>query len=207
MAYSKERSDAVSPRETKRLSNAQKTKRLALSAVFSALGVVILGFGAVIEVMDITTAMLASLLLIPLMLCYGNSHAFMAYAVTGILGVILMPHGFSSWLYLGLVGFYPMIKSKIDRLNRLIGYAIKGLLLLLVLGLYFVLFYFLMMHGSGSIADAFTLAFGEEGDSHWLGWATVALAFVSFFAYDLLIDKLLLLYRYKWQSRIEKWMK
>ncbi len=29
---------------------------------------------------------------------------------------------------------------------------------------------------------------------------------VAFFAYDLLIDRLLVLYRYKWQTRVEKWM-
>lgn len=197
----------MSPRKSERLSGAQKTKRLALSAVLSALGVVLLGFGAIIEVMDITTSMLASLLLLPIILCYGNGYACMAYAVTGILSLILMPQGFSSWLYLGLMGYYPMIKSKLDRLPRFLGYALKAVLLLAVLGLYFVLFYFLMMHGVGSLTDAFTLAFGEEGDSHWIGWATVALAFISFFAYDVLIDKLLILYRYKWQDRVEKWMK
>ena len=193
--------------DPRRLSGAKKTKRLAVSAVLCALGVVLLGFGAIIEVLDITASMLASLILIPIILCYGNGYATMAFAVTAVLSVILMPHSFSPWMYLGLMGYYPMIKSKLDRLPRWIAYFLKAVLLIAVLLLYFIMFYFLMMRGVGSLTDAFTLAFGEEGDSHWVGWATVALAFISFFAYDLLIDKLLILYRIKWQTRVEKWMK
>lgn len=196
----------MNPRNPKRRSSAYKTKRLALSAVLSALGVVILGFGAVLEVMDITTTMLASLLLLPIMLCYGNGYAFMSYAVTGILSLILMPHSFAPWMYLGLAGYYPMVKAKFDRLPKALSYLLKALLVLAALAAYFVAFYLIMMQGAGSLTDAFTLAFGEEGDSAWMGWAAIALAYVAFFAYDLLIDRLLILYRYKWQSRIEKWM-
>lgn len=197
----------MSPRQTKRISTARKSKRLALCAVLCALGVVILGVGAVLEVMDITTTMLASLLLLPIMLCYGNGYAFMAYAVTGVLSVILMPYSFAPWMYLGLAGYYPMIKCKLDRLPRALGYLLKALLVLAALTVYFFAFYLLMMQGAGSFADAFTLAFGEEGDASWVGWTAIALSFIAFFAYDLLIDRLLVLYRYKWQARVERWMK
>ncbi len=197
----------MSEKKPRRLTNAQKTKRLALCSVLCAVGVVILGLGAVVEVMDISAAMVASLLLLPIMMCYGNGHAYLSYVVTGILGVILMPHSFGCWMYLGLSGYYPMIKCKLDRLNRFLAYLLKGCLLIVVLCLYFVIFYFLLFKGAGSLSDVFVLAFGEEGDSHFLGWATVGLAFLSFFVYDLLIDKLVILYRIKWQGRVEKWMK
>ena len=191
----------------RRNQTARKTKRLALCAVLCALGVVILGFGAILEVMDITTTMLASLLLLPIMLCYGNGYAFMTYAVTGLLSVILMPFSFAPWMYLGLAGYYPMIKAKFDRLPKLISILLKAILVLVALSAYFIAFYFLMMQGAGSLSDAFTLAFGEEGDPSWMGWVAVALAYIAFFAYDLLIDRLLVLYRYRWQARVEKWMK
>lgn len=191
----------------RRNQTARKTKRLALCAVLCALGVVILGFGAVLEVMDITTTMLSSLLLLPVMLCYGNGYAFMTYAVTGVLSVILMPFSFAPWMYLGLAGYYPMVKAKFDKLPKLLSLLLKAILVLVALSAYFVAFYFLMMQGAGSLSDAFTLAFGEKGDPSWMGWVAVALAYVAFFAYDLLIDRLLVLYRYRWQARVEKWMK
>lgn len=191
----------------RRNQTARKTKRLALCAVLCALGVVILGFGAVLEVMDITTTMLSSLLLLPIMLCYGNGYAFMTYAVTGVLSVILMPFSFAPWMYLGLAGYYPMVKAKFDKLPRLLSILLKAILVLVALSVYFVAFYFLMMQGAGSLSDAFTLAFGEKGDPSWMGWVAVGLAYIAFFAYDLLIDRLLVLYRYRWQARVEKWMK
>ncbi len=191
----------------RRNQTAHKTKRLALCAVLCALGVVILGFGAVLEVMDITTTMLSSLLLLPIMLCYGNGYAFMTYAVTGVLSVILMPFSFAPWMYLGLAGYYPMVKAKFDKLPRLLSILLKAILVLVALSVYFVAFYFLMMQGAGSLSDAFTLAFGEKGDPSWMGWVAVGLAYIAFFAYDLLIDRLLVLYRYRWQARVEKWMK
>lgn len=191
----------------RRNQTARKTKRLALCAVLCALGVVILGFGAVLEVMDITTTMLSSLLLLPVMLCYGNGYAFMTYAVTGVLSVILMPFSFAPWMYLGLAGYYPMVKAKFDKLPKLLSLLLKAILVLVALSAYFVAFYFLMMQGAGSLSDAFTLAFGEKEDPSWMGWVAVALAYVAFFAYDLLIDRLLVLYRYRWQARVEKWMK
>jgi len=191
----------------RRNQTARKTKRLALCAVLCALGVVILGLGAILEVMDITTTMLSSLLLLPIMLCYGNGYAFMTYAVTGVLSVILMPFSFAPWMYLGLAGYYPMVKAKFDRLPKLISVLLKAILVLVALSAYFIAFYFLMMQGAGSLSDAFTLAFGEKGDPSWMGWVAVALAYIAFFAYDLLIDRLLVLYRYRWQARVEKWMK
>ena len=191
----------------KRNSGAYKTKRLALCAVLAALGVVLLGVGAIVEVMDITTPMLASLLLIPIMLCYGNGYAFMTYAVTGFLGLVLMPYSFAPWMFVGLVGYYPMVKSKFDRLPRLLALLLKVVLVLAALAVYFCAFYLLMMQGAGSLSEAFGKAFGDEGGASWMGWAAVALAFVAFFAYDLLIDRIVVIYNYRWRERVEKWMK
>ncbi len=191
----------------RRNQTAHKTKRLALCAVLCALGVVILGFGAVLEVMDITTTMLSSLLLLPVMLCYGNGYAFMTYAVTGVLSVILMPFSFAPWMYLGLAGYYPMVKAKFDKLPKLLSVLLKAILVLAALAVYFVAFYFLILQGAGSLTDAFALAFGEKDDPSWVGWLAVGLAYIAFFAYDLLIDRLLVLYRWRWQARVEKWMK
>ena len=188
-------------------SHAFKTKRLALSAVLCALSVVTMGLGVVLEIMDITATMLASLLLLPIMLCYGNGYAVIAYAVTAVLSILLMPQSFSPWMYAGLLGYYPMIKSRLDRLPRFLSLLLKLILLLLALAVYFIMFYLLMMKGSGSLSEAFYLAFGEEGKGAIVGWITLLLAGIAFFAYDLLIDRLLVLYRYKWQSRVEKWMK
>lgn len=190
-----------------RNSFARKSRRLAICAMLSALGVVFLAIGGLIDIMDLTAAAAASLILMPVLLTYGPRYAVMAYAVTGILGVILMPQSMAAWVFLGLVGYYPIIKRGLDRLPKAIGYLVKLALIAGVMMLYLILFYFVFMQGSGSLMDAFNRGFGEPGGKAWLPWALVFLSVFTFFIFDLLIDRLLVLYRLKWQRQVEKWMK
>lgn len=192
---------------SQRHSFALKSRRIAVSAMLSALAVVFLALGGLIEIMDLTAAAAASLILLPILLAYGPRYAVLAYAVTGILSVILMPQSLASWVFLGLIGYYPIIKRWLDRLPKISGYLVKMLLVAAVLFLYLLLFYFVFMQGSGSLFDAFQQGFGEPGGSGWLPWALIALSLFTFFIFDLLIDRLLILYRLKWQKKIEKWMK
>ena len=193
-----------SPRRTRR---SHTTRRIAMCAVLCALAVVMLGLGAVIEVIDITAAAVASLVLLPILLCYGARYAWLSYAVTGVLGVLLMPQSLGAWMFAGLTGFYPIIKQKLDRLPRLLGWAVKLLLLTAVLLLYLAVFYFIMLGGEGSILDAFLKGFGEEEGTPLMAWAVVVLSLFTYILFDLLIDRLLILYYLRWQKRVERWMK
>lgn len=64
-----------------------------------------------------------------------------------------------------------------------------------------------MMGASGSLTDVLFRGFGEEGTSAALIWVMVGLCILTFFLFDLLIDRMAILYRLKWQKRAEKWMK
>ncbi len=192
---------------SQRNSFAHRSRRLAICAMLSALGVVFIALGGLIEIMDLTAAAAASLVLLPILLTYGPRYAVMSYAVTGILGAILMPQSMASWVFLGLVGYYPIIKRGLDRLPKVLGYLIKLLLIAAVMILYLVLFYFVFMQGSGSFVDAFNRGFGEPDGAAWLPWALIILSVFTFLIFDLLIDRLLIIYRIKWQRRVEKWMK
>ena len=192
------------PRRTRRRGS---TRRLAMCAVLCALAVVMLGLGAIIEVIDITAAAVASLVLLPILLCYGVKYAWLSYAVTGVLGVLLMPQSLGAWMFAGLTGFYPIIKQRLDRLPRILGWTVKLLLLTAVLLLYLAVFYFIMLGGKGSILDAFLKGFGEEGSPPVMAAAVIILSMFTYILFDLLIDRLLILYYIKWQKRVEKWMK
>lgn len=178
-----------------------------MCAVLCALAVVMLGLGTIIEVIDITAAAAASLVLLPILLCYGVKYAWLSYAVTGVLGVLLMPQSLGAWMFAGLTGFYPIIKQRLDRLPRILGWTVKLLLLTAVLLLYLAVFYFIMLGGKGSILDAFLKGFGEEGSPPVMAAAVIILSMFTYILFDLLIDRLLILYYIKWQKRVEKWMK
>ena len=171
------------------------------------MAVVMLGLGAIITVLDMTASAVAALVLLPILLCYGRKYAWLAYAVTAVLGVLLMPQSFATWMYAGLAGFYPMIKMKLDRLPRLLGWLVKLALLTVVLMLYLSVFYFIMLGGEGSFADAFLKGFGEADGTPIMAYAAVGLSVLIFVLFDMLIDRVLVLYYVKWQKRVEKWLK
>lgn len=192
------------PRRTRRSGS---TRRIAMCAVLCALAVVMLGLGAIIEVIDITAAAVASLVLLPILLCYGTKYAWLSYAVTGVLGVLLMPQSLGAWMFAGLTGFYPIVKQRLDRLPRVLSWAVKLLLLAAVLLLYLGVFYFILLDGEGSLFDAFLKGFGEEEGTPLMAWAVIILSLFTYILFDLLIDRLLILYYLRWQKRVERWMK
>lgn len=192
------------PRRTRRSGS---TRRIAMCAVLCALAVVMLGLGAIIEVIDITAAAMASLVLLPILLCYGTKYAWLSYAVTGVLGVLLMPQSLGAWMFAGLTGFYPIVKQRLDRLPRVLSWAVKLLLLAAVLLLYLGIFYFILLGGEGSLFDAFLKGFGEEEGTPLVAWAVIILSLFTYILFDLLIDRLLVLYYLRWQKRVERWMR
>ena len=190
-----------------RNSTRHATRRIATCGVFCALAVVMLGLGVVIEVLDLTAAAFAALILLPILLTYGGKYAGLSYAVTATLGVLLMPQSLSAWMYAGLTGFYPMVKQRLDRLPRVLGWIVKLLLLTAVLLLYMAIFFFIMLGGEGSFTDAFFAGFGEADEPPVMAWAVVGLSVFTFVLFDLLIDRLLVIYYIRWKKRVDKWMK
>lgn len=183
------------------------TKRLTICAILSALAVVILCLGAIIEIMDISLAMVASFITLLIFWSYGKSYALMSFAVTSILSLVFMPQSFAPWTYLGLFGYYPMIKNALDKLPKFPRWLLKILLMTLVLAVYMLIIYMTTMSGSGTLQNVLEKCFGEPGEPAWMGWTVLGLSYFVFICYDVLIDKLLIIYRYKWQTRIERWMK
>ena len=182
------------------------TRRMVTCALLCALAVVFLGMGALIEVFDLTAAAVAALILLPVLLCYGGKYAWLSYAVTAVLGVMLMPQSLATWTFAGLTGYYPIIKNRLDRLPRVLGCIVKLLLLTAVLCLYLAVFHFLVMGGEGSFADSFLKGFGEAEGSTYMAWAVIGLSVFTYVLFDILIDRLLVIYYLRWQKRVEKWM-
>lgn len=193
-------------KRTNRTTRRITTRRLATCALLCAMAVVFLGFGAVVEVFDLTAAAAAALILLPVLLCYGPRYARLSYAVTAVLGVILMPQSLAAWVYAGLLGYYPIIKQRMERLPKVLGWVIKLLLLTAVLAVYLLVFYVLFLGAQGSLLDAVTAAFGEEGSGLYMAAAVIGLSLFTFVLFDILIDRLLILYYLRWQKRLEKWM-
>ncbi len=104
----------------------ERTRRLAMCAMMSALGVVVLYLGSVIEVLDISMSVIASVFVIFAVIEYGKAAPWAIYGVTGILSIILLPQRLPAAMYILFFGFYPIVKEKIEKLkSRVAQWAIK----------------------------------------------------------------------------------
>ena len=115
-----------------------KTKELVLCAVFSALSVLILFLGSVIDVLDLTAAMLASILCAAVLIEVGKFWPWLTYATAAILSVLLLPNKLPALIYV-LTGYYPIVKQKIERLNKILTWAIKIVLFNALMTLFLLL--------------------------------------------------------------------
>ena len=158
--------------------------------MLSALGVVILGLGAVIEVLDITVAIMASLLVTYAVIEIGGPYPWLIWIVTSTVALLLLPLKTPVLFYALLAGYYPILKQKIEKkMARLPSWCLK-------LGI-FAASLAVMWATMWLFAPALLETSG--------GWvmisATLVLGVVSFVLYDFFLSRLIMLYFVKWQKR------
>ncbi len=195
------------PHRSRRDGSRQAIRRMVTCAVFAALSVVLLGIGTVLEIIDLSASALAAIIVLLIYLCYGGRYALLTWGVTGVLGAVLLPSSFAVWTYIGLMGYYPVLKQCFDRLPRVLAWLLKLLLFAAVMAGCLCIFHFVIYGGQGSIADTFLKLFDEESGNTAMAWAILGLSLFTFVIFDLLLDRLIFLYHAAFKQRIEKWMK
>ncbi len=195
------------PRRSRRTGTRGATRRMVTCAIFAALSVVILGLGTILQIVDLTASALAAIIILLLYLCYGARYALLSYAVTSVLAAVLMPQSFAVWSYIGLMGYYPVLKHKLDRLPKLLSWCLKLLLFAVVMAGCLLIFHFLIYGGEGSITDSFLRLFDEENGKSLLAWAILGLSLFTYVIFDLLLARLIFLYHIGYKRRIDQWMK
>ena len=102
----------------------KRTRDLSLCAILSALGVLVLFLGSLIDVLDLSAAMIASMLCIAVIFEAGRFWPWLTYAVTAILAILLLPNKIPAIIYI-MTGYYPMIKRLVERLPRVFAWILK----------------------------------------------------------------------------------
>lgn len=101
------------------------TRILALSSLFSALGVVLLYVGSFFEVIDLTVAAMAGILVLIAVIEMGRGMATLIWLATSLLSLMLLPNKFIAVGYAVYFGCYPLIKAVAERCPRLFSWGIK----------------------------------------------------------------------------------
>ena len=169
-----------------------QVKYLTVSAMLCALGVVMLGLGSVIEVLDLTFAIFTSLLTVYAVIEIGGFYPWLVWIVTSLVALLLLPLKTPVLFYALLTGYYPILKQKIERkLARVPAWAVKmGVLAIALVVIWGVMKLFL--------PDLL------ESPGGWIATATMlVLAIASFVLYDFALTKLITLYLVRFQKRFK----
>jgi hypothetical protein len=160
--------------------------------MFSALSVVLLYFGSLFELLDISMAVIASLACVIAVIEYGKSAPWAIYAVTSVLSVILLPDKTPAAFYAIFFGFYPILKEKFEKRPKVLSWLLKEVTFNICLVVMAVAVYFISTTGDNSLLkNPIMLA------------TTALLAEVVFVLYDIALTRLISFYIIKLRHRFK----
>ena len=170
----------------------KKTKKLTLVALLAALSTILLVLGRFIEVLDLSMAALATLLVLLVFIELGGGWAVALWLSTSALSLLLAPSG-APLLY-AAIGFYPIAKAAFERKPRAIERTLKLGVCLLALALYVLVAKFVLMLPDAML-DGILL------------WGFLALAVLVFLLYDYMLTRLAIYYQLRLRHRFARLFK
>jgi hypothetical protein len=103
----------------------RRTVRLAVSAFASALSVVVMFFGVVLGVLDLSTLVVASFLVAFCVIEMGGAYPYLVWLVTSAVAFFTVPDKLVFFEYALFAGVYPMLKFRLARLPAAAGWILK----------------------------------------------------------------------------------
>ena len=163
--------------------------RIVVTGVLVALSVIILYLGCAIEVLDLTMSAIVSLLVVVIVIEMGYKYAWFAYLATAILSLILLPQKTPAIFYTCFMGFYPIIKSHVERFNSaVVRWTIK------------------LVTGNVALVAMFLLIryfVPDEFETGIMLITTYILGLAAFVMYDVALTKLISLYFARIRDRVK----
>ena len=153
----------------------KETRMIAAGAMMSALCVVIMLLGAVVDLGTYAAALLAGVALMPYGQKYGRKYQLMAFAVSAALSFMLVPNIEQNLMFLGFYGWYPILWPSLQKLPKSFGYLAK----FVVFNVFFISIELLVM-----------LVLVPEVMGSTLFIVFILTANVTFFAYDYMLPGL-----------------
>lgn len=104
-----------------------------------ALSVAILSLGSVIEIIDITTAALASFLVIITVIELKGYFPILLYVATSVLSFLILPNKTVTFMYVLFFGFYPILKRHLERLKPIYSWIAKFIVFNIMIFIYVII--------------------------------------------------------------------
>ncbi len=172
----------------------KKSVSVAVSGLCTALSVVLLYLGGATYVLAYTMPMVAGLLLPSLRRTFSLKTAVVTFASTSLISAFIIPDRECSFMYIFLFGLYPLVKDAVDKLE---SKALRVIIKFLFCNIAFAVAELLLVY-------VFAIPFIEEGESRALICIIPLLMNFIYFAYDKLLNSLMLVYVAKIEKRIKR---
>jgi len=105
-----------------------QARTIAVCSMMAALGVVILLLGAVLGLGMYVCPMIVGLCLIPIGRMYGTKYQLALWVVISLLAFLIVPNPEENLMFAGLLGWYPALYPKLQKLRKLPRLILKLLL-------------------------------------------------------------------------------
>lgn len=183
-----------------------QTKKISIAAILSALTVVFMYLGAMIQVLDLSCVALASVLVLFAHIELGTPYNWLVYGVSGVLSLILMVgvNPVIPVMYLTYCGMYPILKAYIEKgRGKKSAYLLKGLYFaavcaLLLAGAYLFSRFVMGIDFFEGALSSFTFI---------LLPAIYVIAVAVSFVYDALLSQLVVIYMLRIRPKIARILK
>ncbi len=124
----------------------KRTQKLALGGIFTGLAVVLMFLANFLPMLNIALPVFAGMVLMPLMVELNWKWSLAAYGAASLLSLILIRNLDSLILFIGLFGWYPIVKGTLEKrkMNRAVEYLIKLVCFNIALAVCCALVFFLL---------------------------------------------------------------
>ena len=169
--------------------------KVSLGGVVAALSLVLMFLTSIIPFGTYAFPTFAGMLLVLIVINLGYGYAFAVYFVTSVLSFLLITDKEAALYYTVFLGFYPILKSFIER-NR--SKPIQLFIKLALFNACMLAAFYIGLTLLSVPKESFNL-FGI-----YLPWVFLAFGNVFFLVYDLCITRLVTIYMLKWHNKLNK---
>ena len=120
-------------------------KRIAIGGIFSSLSIIAMFLSGIFPFAEYTCPAVAGILLIPIVFEINKTTSYIAYIVVSVLSLLITPNKEAVALFIGFLGYYPILKSNLEQLkSRFLEWFLKILIFnITVISTYLILIYVL----------------------------------------------------------------
>ncbi len=171
--------------------NQKLSFKIALGGIIAAFSLALIFMSSMLTMLNYTIPCIAGMLIAVTVIEADKKTAFLCYLTVSILSILITPNFESSLLFIMFMGYYPILKSILERnCNRMVEQVIKFVVFNVAVVLYYKLF--MAVFTSPESDEAFLKMLGKY--AKYANLLLLGMANVFFVMYDNLLSQLVEIY-------------